>query len=94
MPHATLARAPEDKSSIAILATLRPIDYGAPDGQKVDLFFFTVGPPNSRKTHLKILAELSKLSLKTTLLDELRGAKTSEEALAATRRCLEQVHPS
>ncbi|MFK8110781.1 MAG: amino acid permease [Rubripirellula sp.] len=77
MPHATLARA--DSSLIAILSTNQPIDYGAPDGQKVDVFFFTVGPPNDRKKHLKILAELSRLSLKTTLLEDIRTATNGEE---------------
>ena len=93
MPHATLARAPAGKSHVSILVTQRPIDYGAPDGKKVDVFFFTMGPPNDRKIHLKILAELSKLSLKTDLLSELRSAKSSTEAVAATQACLKELHP-
>ncbi len=92
MPHATLARAPAGKSCVAIFSTQKPIDYGAPDGQKVDLFFFTIGPSADRRIHLKILAELSKLSLRTSLLDDLRSAQTPDEATQATRRCLDQIH--
>jgi mannitol/fructose-specific phosphotransferase system IIA component (Ntr-type) len=92
MPHATLARAPDGKSCVAIFSTEKPIDYGAPDKQKCDLFFFTIGPSSDRTIHLKILAEISKLSLKTTLLEEIRAAQTSEEATEATRRCLDEIH--
>ena len=56
MPHATLARG--EGSHVAILKTEKPIDYGAPDGKKCDIFFFTMGPPSERTVHLKILAEL------------------------------------
>ena len=92
MPHATLARAPESGSHIAILTTEKPIDYGSPDGKKCDVFFFTLGPPSARTTHLKILAELSRLILNTDLLEEVRRASTSEELIERTRVCLKQVH--
>ena len=92
MPHATLARAPESGSHIAILTTEKPIDYGSPDGKKCDVFFFTLGPPSARTTHLKILAELSRLILNTDLLDQIRAASTSEELIEQTRMCLKQVH--
>ncbi|MGB7342993.1 MAG: amino acid permease [Pirellulaceae bacterium] len=94
MPHATLARAPVGKSCVAIFTTEKPIDYGAPDRQKVDVFFFTIGPSSDRTIHLKILAELSKLVLRTTLLEQIRLANTADEATAATRRCLDQIHQS
>ena len=92
MPHATLSRAPESGSHIAILKTENPIEYGAPDGKKCDIFFFTLGPPSARTTHLKILAELSRLILNTDLLDQIRDASTSEELIERTRTCLKQVH--
>ena len=92
MPHATLSRAPESGSHIAILKTENPIEYGAPDGKKCDIFFFTLGPPSARTTHLKILAKLSRLMLNTDLLDQIRDASTSEELIERTRTCLKQVH--
>ena len=92
MPHATLSRAPESGSHIAILKTENPIEYGAPDGKKCDIFFFTLGPPSARTTHLKILAKLSRLILNTDLLDQIRDASTSEELIERTRTCLKQVH--
>ena len=92
MPHATLSRAPESGSHIAILKTENPIEYGAPDGKKCDIFFFTLGPPSARTTHLKILAKLSRLILNTDLLDQIRDASTSEELIERARTCLKQVH--
>ena len=92
MPHATLARAPESGSHIAILKTENPIEYSAPDSKKCDVFFFTLGPPSARTTHLKILAKLSRLILNTDLLDQIRGASTSEELIERTRMCLKQLH--
>ncbi len=91
MPHATLARAKPGQSFVAILKAAKPIDYGAPDGKQVDIFFFTMGPPSDRTVHLKILAELSKLTLHTSMLEEIRSAQTSEEILAITRRCLNDL---
>ena len=92
MPHATLARAPESGSHIAILKTENPIEYSAPDSKKCDVFFFTLGPPSARTTHLKILAKLSRLILNTDLLDQIRDASTSEELIERTRMCLKQLH--
>ena len=92
MPHATLARG--EGSHVAILKTEKPIDYGAPDGKKCDIFFFTMGPPSERTLHLKILAELSQLILNTDLLDQIRQTTTSQELIERTKECLKRVHPS
>ena len=92
MPHATLARG--EGSHVAILKTEKPIDYGAPDGKKCDIFFFTMGPPSERTLHLKILAELSQLILNTDLLDQIRKTTTSKELIERTKECLKSVHPS
>ena len=92
MPHATLVRG--EGSHVAILKTDKPIDYSAPDGKKCDIFFFTMGPPNERTVHLKILAELSQLILNTDLLEQIRQTTTSQELIERTKECLKRVHPS
>ena len=79
MPHATLTRAPARSSTISVFVLEREIDFGAPDGAKVDICFFTTGPPADRQVHLEILSELSKMALNTNFLDRLRSAKTPEE---------------
>ena len=79
MPHATLSRAPAGSSTIAVFVLKDEIDFGAPDGNKVDICFFTVGPPSDRQTHLEILSELSRMALNKDFLDSLRSATTAEE---------------
>ena len=85
MPHASLTRAPEGKSCLAIITTAKPINYGAPDDKKCDIFFFTVGPPADRNNHLNVLAELSRMSLNTDYIDILRQAESVDDIFEATR---------
>jgi len=56
MPHATLSRAPAGSSTIAVYTLENEIDFGAPNGAKVDVCFFTMGPPSDRQIHLEILS--------------------------------------
>ena len=88
IPHATLAQASSSDSAIAILTTKTPIDYGASNGDKVDVLFFTTDSPNNRQTHLKILAEISRLCQRADFMEQVRSANSSEEVLAALKRCL------
>ena len=93
-PHATLARAPSGQSTISILTLENPVDYGAMDGEKVDVCFFTMGPPADRQIHLKILGELSKLTLNPDYLTTVRAASSSSEILEATRDFVSRIHPT
>ncbi len=77
VPHANL---PIDGKARVIIVTLQnPINYNAPDGQKIDVVFAIIGAPNERQTHLSLMSVISRLALKTTLLDELRNAKTLDQ---------------
>lgn len=77
LPHATMAEA--DQAWLGIFTTRDPIDYKAPDGCPVDIFFVTLGPPSSRSTHLQILASIARLVLQTDLLDRLRAGADPED---------------
>ncbi len=90
MPHATLAQAGSTDSTVAILTTAIPIDYGR--DEKAEVFIFTTGSPNQRQDHLKILAELSRLCLKTDFLEQTKNATTSEKILEAFDCCLKESH--
>lgn len=92
MPHATLIQAGNSDSAIAILTTQEPLDYGTLNQEKADVFFFTTGSPNNRQTHLKILAELSRMSLKTDFLARAREAKSNGQIVDAFRDCLKAIH--
>lgn len=93
MPHATLTRAATGESAIAVLTTDEPIDFDTLNGEKVDVFFVTTGSPSDRRIHMKILADLSKLTLNPAFLGQLRGASTSEEMLSTVKSFLAELHP-
>ena len=89
MPHASLPEA--DTSVLGVFTMATPMDYAAPDQQKVDVFFVTMGPPSDRQIHLQILAAVSKLSLETSFLEAARAATTREELLAALEKNLQEL---
>jgi amino acid transporter/mannitol/fructose-specific phosphotransferase system IIA component (Ntr-type) len=78
MPHIILD--PLSQSYLGVFTTDRPVDYQAPDGEPVDVFFVLAGPQSDRQTHLRLLSSLSRMIQQTSLLDRLR-ASTSDEAL-------------
>ncbi len=88
LPHATVDAA--DRTYLGVFTTAAPIDYGAPDGEGVDVFFVTIGPASERQTHLYLLADVSKLALKTSLLYQLRKAEDSEGIVAAIEQSLQE----
>ena len=80
-PHATVPEA--DSAYLGVFTTATAIDYKAPDGGAVDVFFVTIGPPGERNTHVRILAALSDLVVRTSLLEDLRAAGDAEALQAA-----------
>ena len=88
IPHATLAQASSTDSAVAIVTTKTPIDYDASNGEKVDVLFFTTDSPNNRQTHLKILAEISRLCQRADVLEALRNANSSEEVMSVLKRSI------
>ena len=79
MPHATVSRIPAGSSKIAVFTLEEEIDFGAPNGAKVDICFFTMGPPADRQIHLEILSQLSKFVLNSDSLEKIRSASSSAE---------------
>jgi PTS system nitrogen regulatory IIA component len=59
------------------------VPFGAPSGGLTDLFFFVCC--RDQKTHLRVLARLSRLFLRPNFLDELRAAERPADALAVIR---------
>ena len=59
-----------------------PIDYKSIDGQKVDLVFLLLSPPDAGAEHLKALASISRVTRHAPTLEKMRGAR-SRDALAA-----------
>ncbi|MBW2734760.1 MAG: PTS sugar transporter subunit IIA, partial [Deltaproteobacteria bacterium] len=81
MPHATVPSA--RRTRIGIFTIENPIDYEAPDSRGVDVLFVTIGGADARRSHLVVMSAISKVVLESTLLNELRVAKTRDDALRA-----------
>ena len=59
LPH---ARTPAVGATVATLCTLAaPVDWGAIDGEPVDLVLLFAGPENERAGHVKLLAHVSRV---------------------------------
>ena len=80
IPHGKLAGIDRVYGIVARLA--QPIDYKAIDGEKVDLVFMLLSPPDAGAEHLKALAAISRLVRHAATVEKLRGAR-SRDALAA-----------
>jgi nitrogen PTS system EIIA component len=59
-----------------------PVDYKSIDGQRVDLVFLLLSPPDAGAEHLKALAAVSRVTRHAPTLEKMRGAR-SRDALAA-----------
>jgi len=80
LPHGKLAEIDRVFGIVARLA--QPIDYRAIDGEKIDLVFMLLSPPDAGAEHLKALAAVSRLVRHGPTVEKLRGAR-SRDALAA-----------
>lgn len=74
LPHA--GNAGVSAAGISALTLRHGVDWGAPDGQPVDLLFMIAVPPEEDGLHLQILARLVNLLSRTTLVDALRHASS------------------
>ena len=59
-----------------------PVDYKSIDGQRVDLVFLLLSPPDAGAEHLKALSAVSRVTRHAPTLEKMRGAR-SRDALAA-----------
>ncbi|THB66521.1 MAG: PTS sugar transporter subunit IIA [Spirochaetaceae bacterium] len=77
IPHCFLDNI--DTFIIGLMTTIKPVAFGSPDGEKVDLFFFIVGPQESRNQHIKILAEISRAARQEDVRKAFRAAEDDQK---------------
>lgn len=80
IPHTRVE--PLDRPRAAFIATRHGVDFHAPDGAPVDLFFALLVPAHATSEHLAILAEIAECFGDATLRDLLRNARSPERVLA------------
>jgi PTS system nitrogen regulatory IIA component len=76
VPHGKIAALDRVRGVFARLAG--PVDFGAVDGQPVDLVFVLLAPDHAGADHLKALARISRLMRDPATVAKLRGTDTAE----------------
>ena len=65
--------------SLALGISREGVDFESMDGEPSKLIFMIAAPEETKKEHLDLLAEISKLSYEEELVEELKNALTIEE---------------
>lgn len=89
LPHGTVASV--RKAVVGVFTTAEAISYDAIDDEPVEVFFATLCPPAEREAHLMLLSDIARLTVKTNVLDRLRGAPDAEAMLEAIAACSAQL---
>ena len=84
LPHA--CNAGVAAPGLAALTLRHGLDWGAADGQPVDLIFMIAVPPNRQSEHLMILARLVNLLSEPELVKELRKSGSREDFILRLAR--------
>lgn len=63
-----------------------PVDFEALDEQGVDLYFIILGPKESRRDHIKVLAKISRLLNHGDFRESLRNAADAEAVMNVFKR--------
>ena len=80
LPHASIAAV--ERTYLGVFTTVERVDYEAPDGEGVDVFFVTLASPSDRQAHLAVLAAIAKMVMGSSLLERLRAAEDEAALLA------------
>lgn len=58
---------------LGVITLQHAVDFHSIDGTPTDIFFFVMGPRESRNSHIKLLSAISKFATQQELLDRLRS---------------------
>ena len=89
LPHTRYVVRGVTKPQIIFGRHLDGIDYGAPDGSPVRLFFLLVAPDVSQ--HLQLLSRLSRVLRNAARVEQLTSAATPQEVLRAIVEAEQQL---
>ena len=71
---------------LLVVSASRPVPFGPPDTDPVDLFFTLLSPPGREAEHIKLLARICRLVRHPGFLEGLRSAPGPEELYRALLR--------
>lgn len=76
---------------VCLLTTESCVDYDASDGNSVDIFFALIVPTDENHTHLRALAELSKVLVEPENRESLRRCEDPDTLLIAMKKLLSGI---
>jgi PTS system nitrogen regulatory IIA component len=79
IPHCRISNIKEIRS--AVIKLEQPVDFDAPDEQKVTLFYALLVPEEATDEHLKTLASLAEFLSEQKNRNQLRSCTSAEELL-------------
>lgn len=83
LPHARIEGLTQP---VGILATLsRPLDFDASDHEPIDVVFMLLMPAQAGGEQIKILSRVARIARQPDLIDDLRRATSSADALKLLR---------
>ena len=89
VPHLTH---PELQHTLVLLAVLdRGVDYGAVDGDPVDICFLLLAPDSARREHLDLLARIAWVCSHPSFTQGVRAGETSTEILNFITQCATRI---
>jgi len=83
VPHAKSAHLRE--MVVAMGQVPDGVDFRAIDGRPVQLVFLLLGPPDSTRQHVDLLARIAYLVKSPGVIDQLRAATSPEQVMAAVK---------
>ena len=72
LPHARVSGL--EKTVLLVGRALEGLDFAAPDGEAVDLFFLLLSPADAKSEHLRLLARVARIFAPEGILEKLRAA--------------------
>lgn len=73
---------------VGLVTAPEGVEFSAPDGEPVELFFFIIGPKEKRNQHVKLLSEISRAVREQSTRDALRDAGDEQQLASLVRRFL------
>ena len=84
VPHCRIPNL--DTPRAALLHVVPGVDYDAPDGMPVTMFFTLLVPENAAEEHLELLSGLAATLAQPTVKEQLLEADSAEQIMAALKR--------
>jgi PTS system nitrogen regulatory IIA component len=76
IPHGRIKGLKQALGAFAHLAV--PVDFGAPDGEPVDMVFVLLVPEKANETHLELLSELAQMFSDKQFRESIRTAQDTK----------------